>query len=505
VPRSSSFLRTPFKGTDIRVTNQPPEADENASHRLRKVLGLRDLIPMQILIVIGPSWTGTAAHQADTQVSFWILGTALLFLPVAGVVQYCVQIWPFEGGAYQWIKHAFGPFAGFMSAWNLGAWVLLLVATLGVQTASGVSYALGPRAAWIAEDHAIISGLNIALFTGMFLICIPSLSFGRWISHVGTAATLLVVGLLSILVFVHPHAPASHPFVAPQPPFSARLPMLTLVSLNLFSKIAFNGFTALEQVAVFAGETRDAARSILRSAWIAAPLIALMYILMTGSILTYTRADRVDLVNPIAQVIAAAFGAGASGGIEWGVVLGRGAILALALAQIAQAVVYIAETSRLPMVAAWDHLLPAWFTRLHPRYRTPTRSLAVIALLAVLFSFLASYGAAAGEAFQLLVTSAFVCYGINYLLMFAVPLFVGTRFSMRPDLKPAVFLRAACVCGASVTLLSMTFNLVPIVDVAYPWVFALKVGGAVAAINLIAAAIYWRGSHRNKPVTLSIS
>jgi amino acid transporter len=230
-----------------------------------------------------------------------------------------------------------------------------------------------------------------------------------------------------------------------------------------------------------------------------------MYILMTGSILTYTRADRVDLVNPIAQVIAAAFGAGASGGIEWGVVLGRGAILALALAQIAQAVVYIAETSRLPMVAAWDHLLPAWFTRLHPRYRTPTRSLAVIALLAVLFSFLASYGAAAGEAFQLLVTSAFVCYGINYLLMFAVPLFVGTRFSMRPDLKPAVFLRAACVCGASVTLLSMTFNLVPIVDVAYPWVFALKVGGAVAAINLIAAAIYWRGSHRNKPVTLSIS
>jgi hypothetical protein len=49
---------------------------------------------MQILIVIGPSWTGTAAHQAGTYVSFWILGTLLLFLPVAAVVQYCVQIWP---------------------------------------------------------------------------------------------------------------------------------------------------------------------------------------------------------------------------------------------------------------------------------------------------------------------------------------------------------------------------------------------------------------------------
>jgi amino acid transporter len=482
------------------MTAVSPDADENASHRLRKVLGLRDLIPMQILLVIGTSWTGTAAHQAGTQVSFWIIGALFLFLPVAAVVQYCVQIWPYEGGVYQWTKHAFGPFAGFLTAWNLGAWVLLLVASLGVQTASGISYAFGPRAAWIADNHLAIASLNICLFVGIFLACVPGLRIGRWISHVGTAATLLVVGLLIVLLFVHPHTHG--PFVAAQSRFSFNLPLMTLASLNLFSKIAFNGFTALEQVAVFAGETRNAARSILRSAWIAAPIIALMYILMTGSILTYTPADRVDLVNPIAQVIAAAFGAaGATDGIDWAVVLSRAAILGLTLAMIAQAAVYITETSRLPMVAAWDHLIPAWFTHLHPRYRTPTRSLAVIALAAFLFSLLASSNAGASEAFQLLVTSAFVCYGVNYLLMFAVPLFVGTRFSLRPDLKPTVLLRAACICGALVTGLSMIFNLVPIVAVAQPWAFALKVGGAVVAINVLATAIYWRGSRQNRAMT----
>ena len=484
------------------MTTVSPDAHENASHGLRKVLGLRDLIPMQILIVIGTTWTGTAARQAGTQVSFWIIGAVFLFLPVAAVVQYCVQIWPYEGGVYQWTKHAFGPFAGFLSAWNLGAWVLLLVASLGVQTASGISYALGPRAAWIADNHQVISSLNICLFAGIFLACVPGLRIGRWISHVGTAATLLVAGLLITLLFVHPHAHSDRPFVAPQSRFSLNLPILTLASLNLFSKIAFNGFTALEQVAVFAGETRNAARSILRSAWIAAPIIALMYILMTGSILTYIPADQVDLVNPIAQIIAAAFGRESeSAGIDWGLVLSRAAILGLTFAMIAQAALYIAETSRLPMVAAWDQLIPAWFTRLHPRYRTPTRSLAAIAVAAVLFSFLASSGAGASEAFQLLVTSAFVCYGVNYLLMFAVPLLVGTRFSKRPDLTPSAFLRAACICGASVTLLSMLFNLVPIVDVARPWAFALKVGGAVVGINLVATAIYWRGSRRNQPLT----
>jgi hypothetical protein len=43
----------------------------------------------------------------------------------------------------------------------------------------------------------------------------------------------------------------------------------------------------------------------------------------------------------------------------------------------------------------------------------------------------------------------------------------------------------------------MIFNLVPIVDIARPWVFALKVGFAALGINLIGAAVYWRGSRRN--------
>jgi amino acid transporter len=479
------------------MTVDPSAGDMGGEHGLRRALGLRDLVPMQILIVIGPSWTGTAAHQGGTQVSFWLMGALLLFVPVAAVVQYCVQIWPYEGGVYQWTKHAFGPFAGFLSAWNLGAWVLLICSTLGVQTASALGYAFG--IGWLAEDHAVIAGLDVCVFAGIFLVCVPGLRIGRWISHAGTAAGLSVAALLIALLFLHPHSGHRQLGTPAQPRFSLQLPLLTLLSVNLFSKIAFNGFTALEQVAVFAGETRDAARSIMRSAWIAAPVIASLYMLMTGSILTYTPADQVDLVNPIAQVIAAAFGGAASaGGIDWGLTLGRAAILALSIATIAQAVVYVAETGRLPMVAAWDHLIPPWFTRLHPRHGTPTRSMGVIVLAALAFSLLASSDAGAGEAFQLLATSGFVCYGVNYLLMFAVPLLAGTRFSLRPDLRPAAWVRVASLCGASVTLLAMVFNLVPIVDVARPWAFAVKVGGAALAINMIGAAVYWRGRRRQR-------
>jgi hypothetical protein len=78
--------------------------------------------------------------------------------------------------------------------------------------------------------------------------------------------------------------------------------------------------------------------------------------------------------------------------------------------------------------------------------------------------------------------------------MFGVPLLLGTRLSLRRDLRPPLLVRAACACGAVVTLLSIIFNLVPIVDVARPWMFALKAGLTVVGINLIAAAIYWRGT-----------
>jgi amino acid transporter len=261
------------------------------------------------------------------------------------------------------------------------------------------------------------------------------------------------------------------------------------MSLNLFSKITFNSLTGLEQVAVFAGETRNAGRAILRSAWIAAPIIAVIYICMAGAMLTYTSADQIDLTAPIPQVLAAAFG-GAAAGLDLGLLLGRCAILVLAIATVAQYAVIIAEISRLPMVAAWDHLLPAWFTRLHPRYRTPTRSLAVIVILAVVLCLLASAGTGAQEAFQLLVTSGNVCYGINYLLMFAVPLIAGARFGRRPSL----LLRIGCVSGIAVTLLQIVFSLVPIVGVSSSWVFGVKVGLTALAANLAGIALYWRGA-----------
>lgn len=471
--------------------------DPAAGHHLKKELRLHDLVQMQILLVVGVTWIGTAAKMGGVHLVFWLAAILALFLPSAAAVTYCVQLWPEEGGVYQWTRHAFGPLAGFLNGWNFGLWALLTVSNLGILSATSLAYALGPKFAWMGESKFLIHGFNIGLFLIILLICIVGFRIGKYISHFGTATMILVNVLLVGLLFIHPHASAAHPHHSPQSPFSlaVTMPMMTLLSLNLFSKMALNGLTGLEQIAVFAGEIRNASTAIWKSAWLAAPIIALIFILGTGSILTYIPANKIDLDGPVPQILAAAFAGGESGpGIDWGLVLGRGAILALALTVVSQYALIVAETSRLPMVAGWDGILPEWFTRLHPRFGTPVRSIVVIVGLAVVACSLATFGADAHEALQLInVTSAFL-YDIYFGMMFLIPLVVGNRFGKPPSL----WLKAASASGLLVTILHAGLSVFPIINVPHPVLFGVKILGATAIINGVGYYIFRQSRRESK-------
>ena len=208
-----------------------------------------------------------------------------------------------------------------------------------------------------------------------------------------------------------------------------------------------------------------------------------IYAVMTGSMLTYVPSSKIDLAGPIPQVLAAALGQGA------GVWLGRVMILALAVFTVCSYIMIMAETSRLPMVAGWDSILPAWFSKLNPRYRTPVRSLCVIVGLAAAASILASLDTGRQEAFQLIQNSANISFGLYYCSMFAVPLFVGSRFGRRPGF----WLLLCAILGLAVTVSQLVLATVPIVEVNSTWGFAAKVVATALVANLVGLAIYWRG------------
>src|SRR5215210_2774382 len=89
-----------------------------------------------------------------------------------------------------------------------------------------------------------------------------------------------------------------------------------------------------------------------RSVMVAAPAIALMFILGTSSVLGLIPIDRIDLIAPIPQVLAAGF---APLGVA--AVIAPIVIVVLLVVRIAQASVMFTGSTRMPMVAGWDGLL----------------------------------------------------------------------------------------------------------------------------------------------------
>ena len=270
------------------------------SAELKKELGLRDLVFTQILFVAGFTNLGTAAKLGPSHVVFWLLGVFLFYIPLAMVVIHLNRWRPLEGGLYQWASAAFGSLIGFLVAWNLWLYAISFMSELGLTTATGLSYVLGPSAEWMAESKWFITATSIVLVAGLVLVSIVGLRVGKWIYNAGGIIVVLIFAAL-LLVLARHWATGGQAHT-----MSLTLPPMTLLNLNILGKLAFLALGGFEYVAVFAGECRDPERTIGRSVMISAPIIAAIFILGTSAVLSVVGPANVDLVNPVAQVLSIA-------------------------------------------------------------------------------------------------------------------------------------------------------------------------------------------------------
>jgi amino acid transporter len=138
------------------------------------------------------------------------------------------------------------------------------------------------------------------------------------------------------------------------------------------------------------------------------------------------------------------------------------------------------------MTAGWDHLIPTWFTRLHPRYRTPTHSIYLTGGVIVALLVLGSAGVHAAEAFGVLNDASSEFYALAYLAMFLIPI-CGVK-AIRERLPR--WGAAACACGVVAILFVLVLNAYPFVDVKSPGAFAAKIVGTVALVNACGYGFY---------------
>jgi amino acid transporter len=451
----------------------------------KKELGLRDLALTQILFIIGLSWVGAAGKLGPAHVVFWLLAITFFYLPSAAVVIYLNRLMPLEGGLYQWAKLGFSEAIGFMVAWNLWLYVITNTSEIGLQLTTNLAYAIGPTGAWISSNKWLITGTSLLVIALLVVVSTIGLGVGKWVHNVGGIIMLTIFAVLLALPFVH----VARGEMREYHPLATALPVFSLFSLNILGKLGFGALGGFEYVAILAGECRSPARTIGRSVMVAAPLIAIMFIFGTSSVLAFVHPDQIDLIAPIPQVLSLGFSAFGVAALVVPI-----ALALLIVLRVAQASVNFTGLTRLPMVAGWDHLMPRWFTKLHPRFKTPVNSILFVGVVTLALGSLSLIGVGQQESFQLLFNAGGIFYALTYLVMFALPLF-GLR-TLKP--APPWWLRLAAASGFVMTLLYVTLSVLPIIDVKNPLIFTAKITAVILLANTVGVAIYLLARRRRR-------
>ena len=466
--------------TDHGVAPGVAEIERDVEARstvLKKELGLFDLVLTQVVFVVGTFWVGWAARLGHEQNIFWILAIITFYLPLAAAVIFLNRLMPLEGGLYQWSKLAFNDFVAFMVGWNLWVFAIFILAGMGLVVTTSISYAIGPSAAEMKDSSKVIMLISFVLVTAMMIAAMRGLALGKWVHNVGGLVHLITFAILILL----PLVAISRVIAGEYQPFALQFPTFSTYNINVASKLALGALTGFEYIAILAGETRSPARNIGRSVVLATPIIALMFILGTSSVLAFVPRDQIDVIGPIPQVLSIGFQS-----LGWVGTVGSIAILGITVRTIALMSIYFAGNTRLPMVAGWDRLLPAWFSRLHPKYKTPINSILFVGAVTLVFGLLSLAGVHAQEAFQLIDNAGGVFYALTYLVLFAIPLFGMKALGVRAPL----WLKIACASGFIVTLIYIRFSVFPITEVGSPLSFALKIIITVLIANAVGVGIY---------------
>lgn len=353
---------------------------------LRRELGRWDLTAIGVNQVIGSAVFAQPAILA-AQTGAWspwlVAGVGAASLLIALSFAEVGSRFEGTGGPYLYTRAAFGRFAAFEVGWMLwftraiswAAVINVLSTSLGYywpMVTAGV-----PRAALITSLIAAIAIINIRGIRQSSVV-VNSLTIGKLVP----LAVYICAGLFALTAAR----------LAPGEP----LALGTISSTGLLLIYAYGGY---EVVPVPAGEAKDPSRSV--------PFALVMTIMIVAAVMTLAQVvavgtfpDLASSTTPLADSATVFLGAGGAA------LMTLGATVSASGNNMGQAL----SGSRNLYALAEQGDLPAFFGRVHPRFRTPANAIVVTAGVALVLALTGRFaGLAAASAISRLVVYVFTC------------------------------------------------------------------------------------------------
>jgi amino acid transporter len=466
--------------------------------KLERRLTLRDLVLFNLVAVLGISWVATAAKAGPSSITLWLLGALLFFIPQGLAVIQLASSFPEEGGIYAWTKKEFGEAHGFLCGWCYWINNVLFYPTLLLSAAVAATFVIGKGETGLADNWAFVLPLTLVGLVVAIGLNIVGVGTGRWLQNIG-GISIFLPGILLValgLYRITTGTPAQSLAWSQLKPDLTNLPML-----NLWATIAF-AFAGLELSSTMGSEIREPNRNLPRSIFIAAPAVALIYILGTCSMIWLVPRDQVNVVaGPLQAIANGTAGLGASGTAVVSFVA-----LLLAVARVGGVGAWLTGSARVAFVVGLDRYFPAAFARVHPRWKTPYVAILVQGLIAVLFLVLSvlGKGTTVETAFLILIDMSLLIYFIPYLYLFVCfMVHCWKRHNRAPLVIPGgrVGVLLAGVSGSAITLFAMALALVPPPGTPNTLIHEAKLGGGSLLLLGLGLVIYWRARVRLRKET----
>ena len=409
-------------------------------------LGLRDVVLMNVVAVVGMRWIARGARTGPASVTLWAFAWIAFCVPLAVSCSRLARRYPEQGGVYAWVRRAFGQRHGFICGWCL--WVNNLFYFPSVLLFGAANFAAMGGARWEAMGAARWYSVAFVL-TGIWVaagISIIGLRVGKWLQNVGTLGVWVPAGvLIGCGVFAFARFGSATPFTP-----HTMVPRGDLLdTIGLWSAMCF-AFSGFEITSFIGQEIRDPERTIPRGIFIAGAAITIIYVAGSASVLValpLSSLKELSGITDAVRLVGSRVGLTGLGALTGGL---------LALNALAGTASWTGAIARVPFAVGIDTALPRPLTRLHPRYQTPYLTLIIqsiacsVIFLASVFFSVAGRATSIQEAYDILVNLTILIYFIPYLYLFAA------QVRLLPD-SP----RSLAALGFAATAISLALTFVP--------------------------------------------
>lgn len=376
-----------------------------------KKIGLWDLVFMDVSALFGIRWiaksTASSFGLGLGAIPSWVLFSFIFFVPCALICAELASTYPRDGGLFEWVKEAYGEKFGFLVSWlNWTSKIFWYTSFLTFLTIN-VSFAINMPE--LSENKTFVLIMSLAVFWILSFISTKGMTFGKIFTNLGALGSTVPAVLLILMAFgaaIFFDRPSASVYTV-----ETMTPVLNWDSLGAISSVMF-AFAGSELTANFVTEMENPKRDFPRAIFIAAAVVAGIYMLGSVAITMIMPTDQITASQGILVSLAAIsawFGIG-----SWFIQL---VALGITFSMVGAIILYIASPVKMLFGSVKNGIFPESMMRTNSR-NIPERAVYLQAILVTVIILAFQFIPSVDAIYNVLVTMTALTALFPYVLLF---------------------------------------------------------------------------------------